>query len=118
MLKKLEYCIWELTFKNMVESETVRSKINLSSLIQCFTTIAGSIREKTKMDITRPPPLELKKITIRKKKVYKKIPNINNNHSFSHPPMHILQLKSPKVTLECPFFNYFFYLEVKKTAYV
>ena len=27
----------------------------MSSLIQCFAAIAGSIREKTKMDITRPP---------------------------------------------------------------
>ena len=27
----------------------------MSSLIQCFAAIAGSIREKTKMAITRPP---------------------------------------------------------------
>ena len=36
----------------------VRSKLNLlasiSSLVQCFAAIAGSTREKTKMDITRP----------------------------------------------------------------
>ena len=29
----------------------------MSSLIQCFAAITGSIGEKTKMDITRPPPL-------------------------------------------------------------
>ena len=27
----------------------------MSSLIQCFAATGGSIREKTKMDITRPP---------------------------------------------------------------
>ena len=29
----------------------------MSSLIQCFAAIARSISEKTKMDITGPPPL-------------------------------------------------------------
>ena len=29
----------------------------MSSLIECFAALAGSLREKTKMDITRPPPL-------------------------------------------------------------
>ena len=43
----------------MVKSQTVRS-INklvgsMSSLMHCFAAIAGSIREKTKMDITRSP---------------------------------------------------------------
>ena len=43
----------------MVKSQTVRS-INklvgsMSSLMHCFAVIAGSIREKTKMDITRLP---------------------------------------------------------------
>ena len=28
---------------------------SVSSLIQCFAVIAGSIRKKTKIDITRPP---------------------------------------------------------------
>ena len=44
----------------MVKSQTVRSidklGASISSLMQCFAAIAGSIREKTKMDITRPPP--------------------------------------------------------------
>ena len=33
-----------------------KGKIFEMSLIQFFAAIAGSIREKTKMDITRPPP--------------------------------------------------------------
>ena len=44
----------------MVKSQTVRGINNLvarmSSLMHCFAAIAGSIREKTKMDITSPPP--------------------------------------------------------------
>ena len=45
----------------MVKLENVRSMYNklvasMSSLIQCFVAIAESIRETTKMDITRPPP--------------------------------------------------------------
>ena len=43
----------------MVKSQTVRSinklVANMSNLMHCFAAIAGSIREKTKMDITRPP---------------------------------------------------------------
>ena len=46
--------------KEMVKSQPVRSRYNklvasMSSLMHCFAAIAGSIREKTKMDITRPP---------------------------------------------------------------
>jgi len=43
----------------MVKSQIVRGKIIflacMPSLIQCFAAIAGCIREKAKIDITRPP---------------------------------------------------------------
>ena len=43
--------------KKMVKSQIVNKFIaSMSSLIQCFAAIVGSIREKTKMDITRLPP--------------------------------------------------------------
>ena len=49
----------------MVKSQTVRSinklVASMSSLMHCFAAIAGSMykgnKEKTKTDITRPPPL-------------------------------------------------------------
>jgi len=47
----------------MVKPQTVRSIYKLvasmSSLMKCFSAIAGSIREKTKMDITRPPLMDI-----------------------------------------------------------
>ena len=47
----------------MVKSQTVRSINNLeasmSSLMHRFAAIAGSIRTKTKMDITRPPLMDI-----------------------------------------------------------
>jgi len=45
--------------EKMVKSQTVRSINKLVSsvsiLMHCFAATAGSIREKTKMNITRPP---------------------------------------------------------------
>ena len=57
ILKKLAYCVWGI--KKMVKSQTARSinklVASMSSLMLCFAAIAESIKEKTKMDITRPP---------------------------------------------------------------
>ena len=43
----------------MIKSQTVRSinklVASMSSLMHCLMAIAGSIRQKTKMDIARPP---------------------------------------------------------------
>ena len=52
--KKLEYCMREL--RNWLSRKLYYKLVaSMSSFIQCFAAVAGSLREKTKMDITRPP---------------------------------------------------------------
>ena len=45
--------------KKMIKSQTLRSinklVASMSSWMHCFAAIAGSIGEKTKLDISRPP---------------------------------------------------------------
>ena len=56
-MKKLAYCIRELRKWLSRKLYEVLNKLvaSMSSLMHCFAAIAGSIREKTKMDKTRPP---------------------------------------------------------------
>ena len=59
-LKELDY-----GFRKLIKWLSRKLLAGMLSLIQCFAVIAGCIKEKTKMDITRPPPPHLTDIIVK-----------------------------------------------------